>query len=295
MRVGRSGRARRAPPLPHVPAPTLQAEPFSFRRNGYRWTKSFPWDEEVTWSVYVGGDTTGDVREAVIRWMNRTGRITEGRRLVVEVGANIGTTSLPVARDHGCRVLAIEPVPENVELLERNIRANRLTDRIDCERVAVAGAQRDVEILFQGGAAAAPNWGRRRTAHPRVTSPPAHGDARDDSAPRGVASKAGARSQVRGLRLVRRAGGGRARDRHCTQLWAAGVPGCFMELWPPGLRHQGAEQPVLAAAEYGFDAFLDRRDLLNGRRSRPRPIDELPGLIDSLPPVRSAPIRRTSS
>lgn len=58
-------------------------------------------------------------------------------RAVVDVGSYIGTFAICVAVDNPLvRVLAIEPVPDNVELIERNLRLNGLEDRV---RVLQAG------------------------------------------------------------------------------------------------------------------------------------------------------------
>jgi FkbM family methyltransferase len=58
------------------------------------------------------------------------------RGLIVEVGANIGTTTLILAQ-HG-PVLAFEPVPANVALLRQNVIANGLGDRVDVRDVALS-------------------------------------------------------------------------------------------------------------------------------------------------------------
>ncbi len=48
-----------------------------------------------------------------------------GDSVVADVGANIGTFSIPLSRK-AKEVLAFEPVPENVKWLEENIRANNV-------------------------------------------------------------------------------------------------------------------------------------------------------------------------
>lgn len=58
-------------------------------------------------------------------------------RTVVDIGSYIGTFAICVAIDNPlATVLAIEPVPDNVELIERNLRMNGLEGRV---RVLQAG------------------------------------------------------------------------------------------------------------------------------------------------------------
>ena len=48
----------------------------------------------------------------------------EGPGLFVDVGANIGLTTIPIARLSGTRCLAFEPDPDNFQYLRHNIEAN---------------------------------------------------------------------------------------------------------------------------------------------------------------------------
>lgn len=51
--------------------------------------------------------------------------------VAIDIGAHIGTVALALAKDHaGLRVIAVEPVPENVEVLRANIAHNHLEDRV---------------------------------------------------------------------------------------------------------------------------------------------------------------------
>lgn len=47
----------------------------------------------------------------------------------IDVGANIGTTTIPALR-HFAEAVAIEPAPENIDLLRANLALNRLDDRV---------------------------------------------------------------------------------------------------------------------------------------------------------------------
>jgi alpha-maltose-1-phosphate synthase len=70
----------------------------------------------------------GDVRTIAETWMNRAYElpfIVERPRVILDLGANIGATSIWLARRYGCeRVIAVEPVPANAALARRNLAAN---------------------------------------------------------------------------------------------------------------------------------------------------------------------------
>ena len=55
----------------------------------------------------------------------------QGLKWAMDVGAHIGEVAISLALDiPGLKVLAVEPVPENVQVLVRNIELNGLTDRV---------------------------------------------------------------------------------------------------------------------------------------------------------------------
>ena len=59
--------------------------------------------------------------------------------VVVDVGGYIGDFSLYAAKNLGARVIAYEPIPDNFELLEANIKVNDFGDRIKAWNKAVSG------------------------------------------------------------------------------------------------------------------------------------------------------------
>lgn len=60
-------------------------------------------------------------------------------REVLEVGANIGTTTVPLVTLLGAaHVHACEPIPRNLTLLERNVSRNGLAARVTIHRAAVS-------------------------------------------------------------------------------------------------------------------------------------------------------------
>lgn len=74
----------------------------------------------------------------------------------IDVGAHIGTVAVTLAIDHpDLRVIAVEPVPENVEVLRANIAENGLNDRITVWPAAAAGPRaRSVSLTWNYRSAA---------------------------------------------------------------------------------------------------------------------------------------------
>lgn len=71
------------------------------------------------------------------------------RPVALEIGANIGYFGLLEASTLGpeAHVYAVEPTPENADLLERNVRTNGFEDRMTVERCAV-GTESGPATLF---------------------------------------------------------------------------------------------------------------------------------------------------
>jgi FkbM family methyltransferase len=84
--------------------------------------------------------------EAVIRetWVENVYRIHDSDLIragatFVDLGANIGAVSVYAAsRAPGLRVIAVEPEPDNLDLLQRNITTNQVDGQVHIARVAVA-------------------------------------------------------------------------------------------------------------------------------------------------------------
>lgn len=95
-----------------------------------------PSPDEIVSSLLVdGGYSTSEIDAlrtflAADRSPNRSG-------FVIDVGANIGTTTVPFALA-GYHVVAIEPVPRTAALLRRNIAANGVADRCTVVEAAIA-------------------------------------------------------------------------------------------------------------------------------------------------------------
>jgi FkbM family methyltransferase len=260
-----------------------EAEEITFRRDGTRWT-AFPWDHMISGLLFVTGGFQVREVEAVLAWMACHGRFAPPGDVIVDVGANIGTSTIPFAQARpGCRVVAIEPVPDVFAVLRRNVADNGLTGRVTCVEAAISADGRDrAEMILPAG-----NGGGGEIRRP-------------DRQP----SFAG-RHAVRGVVDVRAAGladllraHGVAPERVAfvwsdsqgsetdviasgSSLWAAGVP-LFTELDPSTWGGRDGVEAFLAVAFRHFAAFIDAETLILDAAVPSRPIAELASFCHTL-------------
>lgn len=74
--------------------------------------------------------------------------------LALDIGGYLGTVAIAVLADNPtARVICVEPVPENADLIERNARANGVSERLTLVRGAMgrAGESITVRYAYQGG------------------------------------------------------------------------------------------------------------------------------------------------
>lgn len=72
----------------------------------------------------------------------------EGEITVLEIGANIGYYTLLEATVLGdrCNIYAIEPVPRNIEILEKNVALNGFSDNISLHQLALGDQNKRAEL-----------------------------------------------------------------------------------------------------------------------------------------------------
>ena len=98
-----------------------------------------PSDGPIAEQLFVFGSFNADMTETAVSVMNDylAPDPIEGK-VLLDIGANIGTTSIPAVTQWGAsRVLAVEPEAENFRLLRCNVILNDLDDRIDCVKHVV--------------------------------------------------------------------------------------------------------------------------------------------------------------
>jgi FkbM family methyltransferase len=144
----RAGRLRHGPDRRAIPR-ELGREAIFFLAGRVRPTLQVRWpsgrylvasaDYDVSRRTYVAGPYGLDRLLRCAQLIEReTGASIRGRE-VLEVGANIGTTTVPLVTVVGAAyVHAFEPVPRNFVLLERNIELNDLSARVTLHETAVS-------------------------------------------------------------------------------------------------------------------------------------------------------------
>ncbi len=221
--------------------------------------------------------------DAVVRWMKRHRRITSKRNVIIDVGAHIGTAAIPLARKTGCRVLAIEPVPELYEFLCRNIAGNRLGGRVEPVAAAiVAGRARQVRMVLPGWNSGAAEVVRARCRASFAGKQPVRRRMMVP-AERLVALLSERGIDAGGVALVWADVQGFEGDVIATapELWAAGVP-LFCEIDPRLWPNSGDPRRFLRLAGKHFAGFIPVDVLQSQKRPRSSPIAELPAFCHGL-------------
>jgi FkbM family methyltransferase len=187
----------------------------------------------------------------------------------LDVGANIGTTTLAAFLAGARRVTAIEPAPANVETLRLNVTANALGERVRV--VAAAASDRDGTVEL--GLSPTNSGDHRVRVGGRADAGPARQVVTVPAVRIDSLVEAGEIDPERlGVVWMDVQGHEAAVLTGAERLVEAGAP-IVLEYWPHGLRATGGLErlPELLAA--GYSRFMDLR---RGRRWEP--IGRLAGL-----------------
>jgi FkbM family methyltransferase len=251
-----------------------EVEEFTFRRNGTRWT-AFPWDHSISEHLFVRGSSHGPELRALLDWLTSHSGFPAARNVAIDVGANIGISTISISQQTGCRVVAVEPVPEIFAVLCRNVADNYLAPRVTCVQAAISMAGDRVRMVLP-----AANGGGGEVSRP---------DREPSFA--GLAAVRGT-VDVPGMGLADLLDGhGIAPDRvafvwSATQgceeeviesgrtLWAVAVP-LFAEFDPRTWGGPKGAAALLAAATACFAGFIPADTLIADPAAKPRPIAEL--------------------
>jgi FkbM family methyltransferase len=225
--------------------------------------------------------------EPLLAWVTAR-RTTRGRSTVIEVGANVGTTTVPLCQ-HGQHVIAFEPIPRLRSLLIENLTSNGVLDLASVQSLAIAEHEGEVEMRVSdsGGSEIVtdsvqsiadrrgPEYfsGRQATGGTenliRVATRPldrALADLGIDAEDVLVVW-----SDTEGAETGVIAGG--------AHLWGAGVP-LWLEVWPVGLDEHDGLDSFFAAVDEHFVGFVDREDLIS--LTERAPVRELSSLGSQL-------------
>ncbi len=190
-------------------------------------------------------------------------------RTVIDVGANIGTSIVPLLAQYGAATgLALEPEPANFALLEVNVAANGLTGRIRCRRIAASDHAGAAQLELSPG-----NSGdhRIRTATAVTSVDDAYGEAGRRAISVAVRplddvleQEQVAASDV-GLLWVDTQGHEGQVLAGAERLLSAGVPTCI-EYWPYGLRRADGLELLHRTVAKHFGRVIDLRAAASGGR-----------------------------
>lgn len=218
---------------------------------------------------------------AALGWLRGHGLLAPGGT-VVDVGANIGVTVIPLLAEGGFeRALAVEPEPGNAELLVRNLARNGLSDRVTVAQCALSDTEGQATLELSGG-----NWGdhRVRSSAGTETAGESFGESRRKTVPVRVRTldaliEATPAIPAASIRLVwadiqghegRLLAGARQRLPRAVPM--------VSEFWPYGLKRAGTRpEDFMALASERFEAFVA---LPTGTEARP--LAELASWFDML-------------
>jgi FkbM family methyltransferase len=252
----------------------------TFEREGLVWTVRL--DDHIGIDTFINGGYQRKEIQALLAWMRRAGTLARPRDVVIDVGANIGTTCIPMVRETGCRALAVEPVAENFLHLKENVESNSLSERIVLAKRAVSRTPGSLRMCLTdapGGHFVARNGKAGFPNDTIVRYEEVEADTLTGiiaSAGLGTDEIAIVWADVQGCELDVIESG--------QALWEFGVP-LWAEVEPRSLIRQGSLSAFASGAAAHFDRFIDSRDLMRlGDKANPRPIGELGKLIEGIKP-----------
>lgn len=256
-----------------------QAETLTYRVSGTEWTTHA--HGAITRRLFAHGGYQLLEMEGIIAWFNDHGRPVSERAILVNIGANVGSTAIPLAQKTGLSILAVEPDPGNFELLERNVTRNGFSDKIRLIHAAITSKPGEVSLVTTADPACSEvktggsvqGWGEGQPDNVFQVPAKTLDQLVDEE---GIAPEAvgfvWSDTQGHEAQVIE---SGRS-------LWAAGVP-CFVELWPPGLRAHGGSESFVRLVKENFDRLIERTRLRDqGTAAEPRPIAAIEDVLNEL-------------
>jgi FkbM family methyltransferase len=258
LRKGLSPSARRA-----LGAAVLSDDDIvlEFEGDGYKWRA--PTGDDIAVSLLSIGEYSGRQAKNLAAWL-RAHHPRDG--VVLDVGANIGTTSLPLATE-GYRVFAYEPIPRTFEFLERNVEVNDMRDRVTCIQMAISDHEGTATMRIPHALGAS-----------RIVNAPS-GDFEHVDVPVttlvGALANAGLTVDEVGFVWCDAEGTESKVVAGGEPLWTAGVP-IYAECG-----HDDADLPIVLGRY--FESFVPEGEMRSlGTSASRHPISEIPSFLDSL-------------
>lgn len=258
-----------------------EVELITFERNGIRWT-TYARDFSVGMHLFYHAGFDRTIVELVLAWLKANRGRTEGDT-IVEVGANLGSTTIPLALNSTWRIISIEPVPHNLTLLRQNLAQNGFAHRVEIVERAISETEGNVEMIVPlhalGGSEILGGAQDRPEPIFRYPTETIHVQTiRLDTLLREVKV---APEQV-GLVWCDVQGSEGAVVRTGAPLWENGVP-LWAEIAPQLLARQGDLKQFVMDMAHWFGSYLTRPDLEREEvKAKVRAIDEFPALVERL-------------
>jgi FkbM family methyltransferase len=258
------------------------AETITFQRDGFTW--SVFTHDIVGRSLYIRGDFQLEALKPLLNWLRTNRPQFSDQSTIVNIGANIGDTAIPLAEASGKKVIACEPVPRTFELLRRNVELNQMGTKVDCRQVAIATQAGMIEMLApkdsghsevksqNGKQGFDDRYSADQCQVTQVPSLPLDKLVRDsDLRPQDVAL---VWSDTQGFESEVIASG--------ASLWKAGVP-LWVEVAPQALEiHGGVARFETLCREHFRQLILDEQFLDASRDQTPHPIDRISEVLRKL-------------
>lgn len=247
----------------------------TFRRDGLVWTG--PVRSLVTRILYETGQHSVEPLPDLLSWLGSRSPRWASTAVVINVGANIGDTAIPLARATGKRVIACEPGLEAFPYLRRNVEDNGVGEQVACRNVAVSARCGRLRMVLSTD----PSQSEIESATGRQAYiPSSRGTTEVEAITLDELCKAEGLapgdvgfvwSDTQGHEAAVLEGGSR--------LWAAGVP-AWVEFWPQGLEAQGGLAHFMKVCGRFFTGYLLSSGLTSDSL---RPVETLESLAATLP------------
>lgn len=253
----------------------------TFERDHLIWQLRSDGDAHIGFGLFVEGGWHRREIDALVDWMSHHRLLEDGRNVVVDVGANVGSTCIPLVRATGCRAIAIEPVGTAFRALRRNVEANGLTGQIRVVNKAVLRSAGRVRLHVTRGTTGG-SFVLRETARPDAPATQEFHEEAQAEPLTEVTRSAGVRDEEVALVWADVEGCELDVIESGASLWRLGVP-LWAEVNPEALarQHGSLSLPEVAAAH--FDRFITSRELVRlGWRARPAPMGRFSSFVRRL-------------
>lgn len=257
------------------------AEQITFVREGVRWTVNLR-DQNIGLLLFMGDLADSLNVGYLLAWAQVHGRLPQCDT-ILDIGANIGTTTIPFLLKSACRVVSVEPVPANLALLKQNLAQNNLLDRVTIIERAITDRAETVKMVVTPVAFGGSEIDRGATHRPEAifqqpTETISVTTTRLDDL---IGSLAIAPARVAFVWCDVQGSEG-AVVRTGAPLWAAGVP-LWAEIAPPLLERQGSLAQFLRDVTRQFQSFITLRELTDaGPHASPHSMQDFPALVGTL-------------